>query len=410
MSKTNKMNKGSRKYIKIGIDLGTANLLVFVEGEGIIFNEPSVIAMEYHTKEVIQEFKNTHVINQLLRSEEQYRSASKLLHFLKRQEFHVNNEDESYDISLNIGVSSLGIRKDEVSLNDLIQLAHFSMIKAKEKDLNIVVVNEELRAIKQDLDSFNKEIMNGFKLDEFAPFFLPIIDSVNMKVVGVESLVRWRKNKYRVIEASKFKDIAIEKHLFEKIDKRVIEKTFTAYKEWKEKGLVDDDFKMTINLSFKSLITIKPKELLVLVKEFDINPGNVEFDISEDSVQSDDAIDSINRLKQAGFKVSLDAFNSRCLSLESLLSMDLDTIKIDKSNLPKGEISEKQLAFYKTIVKFGKIMDLKIMSKGIENKHHLEFAQQLNVDYVQGYYFTPPLDDENIIVYLNKYKKGILSH
>ncbi len=43
----------NKKLIKIGIDLGTANLLVFVEGEGIIFNEPSVIAMEYETGEVI---------------------------------------------------------------------------------------------------------------------------------------------------------------------------------------------------------------------------------------------------------------------------------------------------------------------------------------------------------------------
>ncbi len=42
-----------KKLIKIGIDLGTANLLVFVEGEGIIFNEPSVIATEYNTGEVI---------------------------------------------------------------------------------------------------------------------------------------------------------------------------------------------------------------------------------------------------------------------------------------------------------------------------------------------------------------------
>lgn len=46
-------NSTQKKLIKIGIDLGTANLLVFVEGEGIIFNEPSVIAMEYHTNEVI---------------------------------------------------------------------------------------------------------------------------------------------------------------------------------------------------------------------------------------------------------------------------------------------------------------------------------------------------------------------
>jgi rod shape-determining protein MreB len=51
-SNNNKLLK-NKKFIKIGIDLGTANLLVFVEGEGIIFNEPSVIAMEYNTNEVI---------------------------------------------------------------------------------------------------------------------------------------------------------------------------------------------------------------------------------------------------------------------------------------------------------------------------------------------------------------------
>lgn len=45
--------KVNKKLIKIGVDLGTANLLVYVDGEGIIFNEPSVIAMEYETNAVI---------------------------------------------------------------------------------------------------------------------------------------------------------------------------------------------------------------------------------------------------------------------------------------------------------------------------------------------------------------------
>ncbi len=48
-----KLLKSKEKLIKIGIDLGTANLLVYVDGEGIIFNEPSVIAMDYDTSEVI---------------------------------------------------------------------------------------------------------------------------------------------------------------------------------------------------------------------------------------------------------------------------------------------------------------------------------------------------------------------
>ncbi len=37
----------------IGIDLGTANTLVFLRGEGIVLNEPSVVAIEVQTKKVI---------------------------------------------------------------------------------------------------------------------------------------------------------------------------------------------------------------------------------------------------------------------------------------------------------------------------------------------------------------------
>ena len=37
----------------IGIDLGTANTLVFVKGEGIVLNEPSIVARQAATKKVI---------------------------------------------------------------------------------------------------------------------------------------------------------------------------------------------------------------------------------------------------------------------------------------------------------------------------------------------------------------------
>ena len=37
----------------IGIDLGTANTLVYVRGKGIVMNEPSVVAVDSITREVL---------------------------------------------------------------------------------------------------------------------------------------------------------------------------------------------------------------------------------------------------------------------------------------------------------------------------------------------------------------------
>jgi rod shape-determining protein MreB len=43
-----------KKFSKdIGIDLGTANTLVYVKGKGIVINEPSVVAINQRTKQIL---------------------------------------------------------------------------------------------------------------------------------------------------------------------------------------------------------------------------------------------------------------------------------------------------------------------------------------------------------------------
>ena len=358
---------------------------------------------------VILEFRNTAVINQLLRYEEQYRKTRQLLNYISKITYVINKKEEEYDTSLVAGTAAIGLKKDIANIDSLIKLAHFSMLNAKQNGEEILVASEEIHTIKQDLDSFNHEINNGVHFDEFSPFFLPIVDTETFEVVGCESLVRWQKNKYRIIETAKFKEIAIEKNLFEKIDKRVIEKTFLAYNTWQKNNIVSKDFRITINLSLKSLFAYKPYELVHLANDYNIKPENIEFDISEDDISSDRAIHAINNLKKAHFMVSIDAFNSKTFSPKSLMNIDFDILKIHKSNLPEKGLNDREYQFYRTLIKFAKAMNLEVLSKGIENKNHLKFAKQLNVDYVQGYYFTPPLDEMNILVFLKKYKDGILT-
>ncbi|MGB4408180.1 MAG: rod shape-determining protein [Sphaerochaeta sp.] len=42
-----------KKNLSVGVDLGTSNLLIYVEGQGTMFNEPSIIAIDKATKKVI---------------------------------------------------------------------------------------------------------------------------------------------------------------------------------------------------------------------------------------------------------------------------------------------------------------------------------------------------------------------
>jgi EAL domain-containing protein (putative c-di-GMP-specific phosphodiesterase class I) len=356
---------------------------------------------------VVLEFDNKAVINQLLRNNEQYDKTQKIVQFIKHLKFHPSTHSEYYNVSAFAGSGSNGIREEMKKIDDLIKLAHFSLVMAKQQHKEIVIATEETRIIKEDIEDFNLEIEKGLEADEFNPHFLPILNPLTMEIIGCESLLRWEKNEYRIIEAAKFKEIANEKNLFEKIDKIIIEKSFIAYNDWRGKELISPDFVLTINLSKQSLITIKTHELLHLAKRYQIHPKNIEFDISEQDIFDEETKRAIGSLKENKFQVSIDAFNTNSTNLKTLMTTGVDTIKLSRLTMPGEEMQASEYNLYKTLVKFSKLMGYKVMSKGIESKPQLAVAKELRVDFVQGYYFTPPLNHSNILGFLNKYRCGI---
>jgi len=54
------INNTNDTKISLGIDLGTANLLVYLEKKGIIFNEPSVIAFDRESGKIVAAGKDAH--------------------------------------------------------------------------------------------------------------------------------------------------------------------------------------------------------------------------------------------------------------------------------------------------------------------------------------------------------------
>ena len=357
---------------------------------------------------VINEFTNKVVLDRTIRADEQRHTCQEIINYISNQKYSLKDTEQYYNVDLTIGSGSIGIINKEKDIDSLIKLAHFSMIKAKEKNRKILIADEAIRTVKMDLDDFNLEIENGFKLDEFSPFFIPILNPYSMEVIGCESLARWRKDKYRVIEASKFKGIAIERNLFDKIDLRVIEKTFQAYLKWRNLRLIDENFMLSINLSRQTLLDIDNIDLIKNLSIFRLSPGNVEFDLDIENDISKFEIEAINALKQKGFKIAIDVFNLQNISLDLLTLIDIDTIKFGRLGIYEdNNYSLREYNLYRTLVRISKVMNSKVMAKGIENADNLKLSLKLKVDYVQGYYFTKPLDEYHFGIFLNKYKDGI---
>jgi len=358
---------------------------------------------------IINEFEQKTVINQRLRNLEQEQAATNITKYLQNQKLYFDRKDQYYQIQVTAGTGSVGIRGDYNSIDEMIKLAHFAMLIGKEEGKHIVVATEEIRIIKDDVDIFNQELEKGLEYDEIVPYFLPIINPHTMRVIGCESLLRWEKSEYRIIEAQKFKRVAEEKNLFEQLDATIIRKTFQAYQGWVTDDLVDDDFTIILNLGIKTLESIHAHELILLANSYDIDPKNIEIDISEHDMSNIHSIDVINKLKEAGFRVAIDAMNANSTLIQTLASIKIDTIKLDRTILPIDEVDTSRYQFYRTIVKLSKILGYNVMAKGVENKSQLTLAKNLQVDFIQGYYITPPLNDMKVRGFLNKYHRSILA-
>jgi EAL domain-containing protein (putative c-di-GMP-specific phosphodiesterase class I) len=310
------------------------------------------------------------------------------------------------DIILTYGGACNGIKKESKTIKSLIQMAQYTMVEAKKKQMTSQVADEIIRSQKTDLDDFVLAFDYYFDISEFTPFFQPIVDKDTLRIVGCESLIRWKKDEYRIISANRFKDIALEKKYFDVIDKSVIRKSFEMYNHWRDERLIHSSFVMVINLSYHTLSLVNIDDLLKLTIYFDILPENIEFDIDDFISHNPVVYNKVIELKASGFKVAVDAFQYQRLSMSSFLHFDVDTIKIDKSILPSDIPTFRHIRLYKAILDMAGTLKSKTLIKGIENKQQMEMARDLSVDYLQGYYFTKPIDEEAFRLYLKKHAEG----
>ena len=80
-----------------------------------------------------------------------------------------------------------------------------------------------------------------------------------------------------------------------------------------------------------------------------------------------------------------DVFNPQSLISTTVIQL-VDFIKLDRCVVTRKQ-DEDFLHLVKSIIDYAHLLGKQIVLEGIENKEDLLFAEQLNVDYVQGYLY-----------------------
>ena len=129
---------------------------------------------------------------------------------------------------------------------------------------------------------------------------------------------------------------------------------------------------------------------------------DINFEITE-SIAADDyemLSEVIRRLKNEGFLFSMDDYGTGYSNVSAVFSLNLDVVKIDKSLLWGAEKSKLGMIILENTIRMIRQMGKKILVEGVETAEQIELLKRLNVDYLQGFYFSKPipLDDFMILI------------
>ena len=230
---------------------------------------------------------------------------------------------------------------------------------------------------------------------QFIVYFQPKYQLKKMAPYGAEALVRWKKPSGEIVLPNEFIPIFERNGFITKLDYYVWEKVCQFIDSELSQGR--NPAPISVNVSRVNLYNPDFMDSLIdLIHRYHIPPHYLNLELTE-SVFSEDAEliqRAVNYLHDAGFTILMDDFGSGYSSLNILKDVDLDVLKIDMKFFSKGNTAEKGAKIIEAVIRMAESLDMMVIAEGVEEKHQVDFLNDLGCDYIQGYYFGRPMSQD----------------
>jgi len=221
---------------------------------------------------------------------------------------------------------------------------------------------------------------------------------LNHRLRGFEALARMTDEEGNFISPVDFIPVAEKTGLIDKVDIRVFALAVDFVKEVTQKG--GRNLTVSFNVSVRHLMKNNfIEEIKELLEKSGVPATCFEMEITESIMMdsAEKAVERIEAVKSMGFKVAIDDFGTGFSSLSYLNQIPADVLKIDKSFIDTMNDGESNKQYVASIVSIGHILNLEVVSEGVETEAQLNTLKRIGCDYIQGYIWGKPLPKEEAL-------------
>ena len=287
----------------------------------------------------------------------------------------------------------------------LIAILNYSFINLQHKKdkYNHVDITSETLELFNDENKIISTIHKAIKDDRIEVFYQPIYSTKHNKFNSAEALVRIRAEDGSIIPPGVFIDIVERTNLIIKIGQVVFKKVckFISENNMEELGIDYIEVNLSvIQCAYHSLAM----DYIKIIKEYEIDTKYINLEITESaSIDSKQILlGNMNRLISHGITFSLDDFGTGQSNLNYIMEMPVSLVKFDKDMISAYFENGKSQFIMQAAMSMIKGIELKIVAEGVETKEQFETLRNLGIDYIQGYYFSKPLPQDEFIRFIKE--------
>ncbi len=228
--------------------------------------------------------------------------------------------------------------------------------------------------------------------------YQPIYD-MNQKCFNhCEALIRLDNNELGYVGPGEFIPIAESFGLANQIDFFVLNETCAFLQRHPEIESLE------VNISCAEFFNNPSERFLKTIDNYGIDPNRLCLEITETIAVKypTKTREFMNDLGQHGIKFAMDDFGSGYSNMARFITLPFTVAKLDKSLL--GEAVNVKV-FFDAAVNLFRSLEIPIVIEGVETEEQLAMSKNKKIDFVQGYYFTKPLKEEDLFKFLKDNKK-----
>lgn len=249
------------------------------------------------------------------------------------------------------------------------------------------------------------ELQEGIAKEQFKVYYQPVIDTKTGKIASAEALIRWIHPDKGFISPALFIPALEENGHISELDFYVLKKVWQFINDRCE----NNKFVVPISVNLSWMDFYDEIMMEKILKEMDRFRENgrehmARFEITETSYAAirENRSGILESLRIKNAKILLDDFGSGFSSFGMLQDYDFDILKIDMSFIRKIGENPKTKSIVHSIIGMAHEIGIKTVAEGVETEEQVSFLRQSGCDYIQGYYYSKPLPEEEFVEFLEK--------